>query len=267
MITTYLQGGLGNQMFQIAAAYAQAKKYNDESIFNLNNSHTPHQGENSSKYKGKLLQFNHMDNAYSICPNVFKQPNHSYCEIPYQQNQQLQGYYQSEKFFNNVKTELIDKFRLGLTSYTDKWNTITEDLNKLSRQQKTPIVSVHIRRGDYKKFPGIHDTCSIDYYNKALDIMAEKIGEFNVYFVSDDIKWCKNVFKEKGKFSMYTDEVDDMILMVNCDHNIIANSSFSWWGAYLNTNPNKIVIGPKHWFGPKGPKDQQDIIPKNWIKV
>ena len=69
-----------------------------------------------------------------------------------------------------------------------------------------------------------------------------------------------------GEFSTSMDEIYDLILMVNCDHNIIANSSFSWWGAYLNTNLNKIVIGPHKWFGPRGPQDTQDIIPDNWLK-
>ena len=65
----------------------------------------------------------------------------------------------------------------------------------------------------------------------------------------------------------FNDEIEDLVLMINCEHNIIANSSFSWWGAYLNQNPNKIVVGPKKWFGLQGPKDQQDTIPENWIKI
>lgn len=268
MITTYLQGGLGNQMFQIAVTYAHAKKYNDRPVFNLNNSHTPHQGENISKYKGKLFKLEHMDNIYDLCENVFSQPNYSYCEIPYQPNQQLQGFFQSEKFFLDYKQEIIQIFKEGLIDgYYFKWAEINQDLHKLRKETNKPIVSIHIRRGDYLRFTDIHTPCSVGYYNEAMKIMIEKIGDFHTYFVSDDIEWCRKTFDGHSSFSKYTDEIDDLILMVNCDHNIIANSSFSWWGAYLNDNPNKIVIGPKKWFGPRGSQDQEDIIPSNWIKI
>jgi len=267
MITSYLQGGLGNQMFQLAVAYSHAKKNGDTAVFNLGNSHTPLQGENVSKYKGKLLQFNHMDGVYNTCDNVFVQPSHSYCEIPYRPNQQLQGFYQSEKFFIDDKNELIEKFRSGLKSsdYNDKWVTISNELDTLRKQTNKPIVSIHVRRGDYLKNPDIHPPCSIGYYNDAISTIEEEIGPIHPYFVSDDIEWCRENFE--GTFSNKTDEIDDLMIMVNSDHNIIANSTFSWWGAYLNTNPNNITVGPKRWFGPRGPQDTNDIIPNNWIKI
>ena len=271
MISVYLQGGLGNQMFQIAVAYNHAKKNSDTAVFDINNSHTPHQGQNISKYKNNIFSgFNHMDNVYDMCSNTFSQPGHSYCEIPYKVNQQLQGFYQSEKFFINSKTELVELFRNGLI-YGDKtrnsWIEINNELSDLRKELNKPIVSIHIRRGDYLKFLGIHDPCPVSYYNKAMELMRNKIGDFHAYFISDDIEWCKDVFKGEGNFSKNLDELEDMILMINSDHNIIANSSFSWWGAYLNTNPYKIIIGPEKWFGSMGPQDQQDIIPKNWIKL
>jgi len=269
MITVYLQGGLGNQMFQIASTYSHAKNHGDEAVFNLSNSHTPHQGENSSKYQGNLFRFKNDPNVYNICHRTFTQPGHAYCELPYFPNLQLQGFYQSEKFFINHKQEVIDLFRLGLTSppYNLRWVKISSELESLRKSLNKPIVSIHIRRGDYLKFKGIHDPCSVEYYNEAITLMKEKIGDFHTYFVSDDIEWCKAVFDGRGSFSSHTDELDDLILLVNADHNIIANSSFSWWGAYLNNNPNKIVIGPEKWFGPRGPQDTQDVIPENWIKI
>jgi hypothetical protein len=267
MITSYLQGGLGNQMFQIAAAYSHAKKNNDTAYFNLSNSHTPLQGENVSKYKDNLLQFNHMDNIYEICNKVFSQPSHSYCEIPYEPNQQLHGYYQSEKFFIDDKDELIEKFRLGLTSpqYINKWDTISKELGEIRKQTNKPIVSIHVRRGDYLKNPDIHPPCPINYYNEAISIIESRIGCVCRYFVSDDIEWCKENFS--GTFSDKTDEIDDLMIMVNSDHNVIANSTFSWWGAYLNTNPKNITVGPNKWFGPRGPQDTGDILPEKWNKV
>lgn len=95
--------------------------------------------------------------------------------------------------------------------------------------------------------------------------MKEKIGDFIPIFVSDDKNWCKENFN--GIISPFEDEIEDLILISLSDHNIIANSSFSWWGAYLNENKNKIVIGPKIWFGFAGPQDQDDTIPNNWIKI
>lgn len=87
-------------------------------------------------------------------------------------------------------------------------------------------------------------------------------------FVSDDMNWVKDNFKGDNLiYSPFKDEVMDFTLMTLCDNNIIANSSFSWWGAYMNKNKDKIVIGPKIWFGPNGPQTTQEIIPENWIKV
>lgn len=266
MITTYLQGGLGNQLFQVAVAYAQAKKNFDTAVFDLNNSHTPHQGNNISKYRNNVFcEFNHMDNVYDTCNKVFSQPGHSYCDIPYFNNQQLQGFYQSEKFFLNVKKELVDKLVLGLKSEKEKYDKVKKLLSDLELNYKKPCVSVHIRRGDYIKFPTVHTLCSLDYYKNALSVMTDFIGDFTPIFISDDKRWCEDNFK--GIVSPFDDELEDLILMSNCEHNIIANSSFSWWGAYLNQNRNKIVIGPKKWFGINGPQDQDDTIPKEWIKI
>lgn len=266
MVTTYLQGGLGNQIFQIAVAYAHADKNFDTAVFDLNNSHTPHQGENISKYKNNIFrEFNHMDNVYNTCNKAFSQPGHSYCEIPYFDNQQLQGFYQSEKFFLNVKTDLINKLISGLNSEKEKYDNVKKFLSDLEFHYEKPCVSVHIRRGDYMKFPHVHTLCGLDYYKNALSIMKEKIGDFTPIFISDDKQWCKDNFE--GIVSPFDDELEDLMLMSNCSHNIIANSSFSWWGAYLNQNPNKIVIGPKRWFGPSGPQDQDDTIPDTWFKI
>jgi len=267
MVTSYLQGGLGNQIFQIAAAYAHSNKNFDTAVFDLNNSYTPHQGNNISKYKNNIFsEFNHMDNTYEICDKIFSQPNFSYCDIPYVNNQQLQGFYQSEKFFLNIKKELVNKLISGLKSEKEKYEEVINYTNKLEQHGNFKnIISIHIRRGDYIKFPHVHTLCSLEYYKNALSFMKEKIGDFTPIFISDDKQWCEDNFK--GIVSPFKDELEDLILMSNCKHNIIANSSFSWWGAYLNQNPNKTVIGPKKWFGVGGPQDQEDIIPNDWIKI
>lgn len=267
MITSNLTGGLGNQIFQIASAYAHSMKNNDTACFNFNKSHTPLQGNNVIKYKNTLFkEFCHDDDILNKCVNVYNEKKHSYDSIEYQENQKLCGYFQSEKYFYSCKETIINKLLIGLKSHP-KWLSVTEELNKLKLKTNKPIVSLHVRRGDYLNFPDIHPHCTIDYYNKAIKLLLEQIGEFYLYVISDDIIWCKNNFGNNAIFSHYLDEVEDLILMVNCDHHIISNSTFSWWGAYLNSKKNKIVMSPSLWFGPKGPQDQQDIIPKGWIKI
>ena len=127
------------------------------------------------------------------------------------------------------------------------------------------MTSVHIRRGDYISSPHMtefHTNLSeTDYYQKAMEIIG---GDF--MFISDDIEWCKENFKGDNIFySPFTEELEDLCLMTYCTNNIIANSSFSWWGAYLGFDGK--VIAPNNWFGPKGPKKTQDLIPNNWIKI
>jgi len=265
MVTVYFAGGLGNQLFQVAAAYNLAKQNNDESIFNLNISHTPLQGSEIKKYKNNIFkEFNHSDNI--VFDNVFSQSGHGYEKIPYKKNIELQGFFQSEKFFIENKEEFVEKINIGLKSEKDRYDKVIFWLKNIKKENSNlPIVTLHVRRGDYLRFKNVHTLCSLEYYEDSLNLIKQKIGDFTTIIISDDKDWCKENLK--GIISPFYDEIDDLILMSNSDHNIIANSSFSWWGAYLNKNINKIVIGPKVWFGPGGPQDQDDTIPSTWIKL
>ena len=127
-----------------------------------------------------------------------------------------------------------------------------------------PITSVHVRRGDYINLSNFHTICDIQYFKTAIDI----IGDSYFVFVSDDMEWVKQTFNDNGYiFPAFNDELLDLTLMTLCDNNIISNSSFSWWGAYLNKTDNKRIIAPKKWFGPSGPKDTQDLIPEGWVII
>jgi hypothetical protein len=259
MVTCYFQGGLGNQIFQLVATYNLAKLNNDVPEYNLNESHTPNQGFIISKYKDNIFkEFKHTDQL--TIENIFSQEGHCYKNIHYQPNLQIQGYFQSEKYFIENKNEIINKLLTGLYSYEK-----SKDVFDYVKNFNKPLVSVHIRRGDYLNFSHIHTPCSLEYYENALSTMKEKIGDFIPIFISDDKVWCNENFN--SIISPFDDELMDLTLMTKCDHNIIANSSFSWWGAYLNQNNDKIVIGPKKWFGPGGPQNQEDTIPENWIKI
>ena len=255
MISCKLKGGLGNQLFQISAAHALALKNNDISGFNLNGCYTPLQGNPSTKYKNNILsKINDISEINSS--NVYVEPTFSHNEIPYSNNLVLDGYFQSEKYFKEHKNEIIDLFHF---SYDDR-KTVRDFLIWWGVTDK-PITSVHIRRGDYLSNPDFHPVCELEYYTKAM----KEIGDSYFIFISDDMDWVEKNFRGKNfVHSTFNDEILDLTLMTECDHNIISNSSFSWWGAYLNRNPNKKVIAPKKWFGPKGPQDTQDIIPSDW---
>ena len=127
-----------------------------------------------------------------------------------------------------------------------------------------PITSVHVRRGDYLKHTDVYCLCDVDYYKKSMEL----VGDSFFIFISDDIDWCKehfapliHLFKDISiKFSEGNDELTDLMLMKYCHHHIIANSSFSWWGAWLCINPEKKVIFPPKWFGPACNHDSKDLI-------
>ena len=256
IVTVRLQGGLGNQMFQIATTYAYAQKFNFIPKFDFTKCITVHQGFSSTKYKDTLFKnLISFDYTTTHFINYFKEPHHSFNEIPYYDDHLfLEGYFQSEKYFKKYKKELQELFYLDYTK-------ILFFLESLPKNKD--ITSIHIRRGDYLKFPGIHDICSLEYYKNAMDIMVDN----NFIIVSDDMDWCReNIKGENIYYSPFTDEIEDLLLISSCKNKIIANSSFSWWGAYLSDITSK-VIAPKKWFGVSGPKEQNDIIPSSWIKI
>jgi hypothetical protein len=126
-------------------------------------------------------------------------------------------------------------------------------------------VSMHIRRGDYVEANDFHPVQNIEYYEKALDM----IGDYQKLLIfSDDIEWCKTNLQFRNiNFCDGFSPIEDMMIMSRCSHNIIANSSFSWWAAQLNENEKKKVIAPTKWFGPKLNLETKDIIPETWIKI
>lgn len=176
------------------------------------------------------------------------------------------GFYQTEKYFKDFREELLKDFTLK-----GKLNKKNQEI--LDKINSTESVSIHFRRGDYtkKKFQKTFGTMSNEYYTNAIKTIEEKTGKKLTLFVfSDDIKWVKN----NVKFNFETVYVDvnndkqgyfDLELMKHCKHNVIANSSFSWWGAWLNENPNKIVIAPSRWVTYLD--SNYDIIPENWITI
>ena len=262
MIITKLQGGLANQLFQWAYGRSLSLRYNTPLY--IDNSFYLKTQFGNTKRDFSLSKFPNLD--YTIMPKernislwsnekekvrlVDLNDDFNYKELNYDETSHyyLNGYWQSEKYF----IEYSDDIRQQLKP-------------NISLDIEPDSVSLHIRRTDYVTSNGFHPVQSMDFYKNALDI----IGDYNkLYIFSDDIKWCKeNLRFDNMVFVEGNEDVVDLWSMSLCDNNIIANSSFSWWGAWLNNNKDKKVIGPKNWFGQQANLNTSDIIPESWVKI
>ncbi|MDO8927293.1 MAG: alpha-1,2-fucosyltransferase [Sideroxyarcus sp.] len=178
----------------------------------------------------------------------------------------LVGYWQSEKYFQNEAAAIHADFTFKLPlSGPNK-----ELADKISLEN---AVSLHVRRGDYANNPittATHGLCSIEYYQAAISHIAEKVESPHFYIFSDDVNWVKENLKINFPchyvgHNQGAESYNDMRLMSLCRHHIIANSSFSWWGAWLNRNPNKIVVAPKKWFA--NTNSTRDLFPQGWVTL
>lgn len=171
------------------------------------------------------------------------------------------GYWQAENYFRNIRKTILGKYT---------FTNIDTELDARLNNQKT-YCSVHIRRGDYLNNPALYmDICTEEYYREAIKYIHERFPQCIFFFFSDDMTWVKEkfrvdngIYQRAEDYSHYEDWYD-MYLMSKCTHNIVANSSFSWWGAWLNTNQDKIVIAPKTWANGFPAKD---IYPPEWIRI
>jgi Glycosyl transferase family 11 len=250
-----LNGKFGNHLFLIASTIGIA--INNELTFGFP------EWKNNKYFVQKLP---------GLAPGqgtIIREQNFDYHPIAVPKNTftYLEGYFQSEKYFNTPQaTETVRKYFTFKDEYV---NPVKDILNGLTGS----TCSIHVRRGDYLNYPDIHVQQPEDYwYNAQLKI--ESMTSTNIYIVmSDDIEWCKankHLFTKTGKkvlFMQGRNDIDDFIMMTLCNNNIITNSTFSWWGAWLNANINKVVIMPKQWFGLRGPSEGKDLQAEGWFKV
>ena len=254
MITVKLQGGLGNQLFQISAAYALAIENNDELVLDPNNHFLPLQGRNVSHYRDTILRKINFEENLKI-DTTYHEPNFSFNPIDYVKGQMLVGFLQSEKYFKKYADEIRELFAIDdvtLLYIKEKHGKILQDLNS---------VSIHVRRGDYLKLQNVHPVCDSKYYGSSI---KEFSPSSTFYVFSDDVEWCQETFKHKRFKIIDENDIISLYLMSMCKDNIIANSSFSWWGAWLNRNDNKKVIAPQRWFGDMSNNATKDLIPSEW---
>ena len=245
-------GRLGNQMFQ----YALLKSISEKTGF------VPKIPKGNYDILNLNLDCEYLDDNF-IPKTIYQEPYFHYCDDVFNNDDvDFEGYFQSYKYFYNIRQKLYQEFSFKKNIY----KTSNSILNPLSKG-KDFLVSIHVRRGDYLKYPTTHPTCSLSYYNECIDFFR-KLGKCKFIIFSDDLFWCQSNLKGDDLFYHRTsNQFIDMCSMISCDHNIIANSSFSWWGAYLNQNPHKIVKYPKAWFGKDGPQDYFDLCPTEWQGV
>jgi hypothetical protein len=229
-------GWLGNQMFQYATTFAASQReevlcsfpQNDPNLF-------------------ELFTLSALKNDGIQGQMIYKEPHFHYAPIPHSKILLLHGYFQSEKYFVDYKDELKAEFTLRNPKYPKK---LDDD-----------YIGIHVRRGDYLNHPTIHPTCSMDYYEEALSLLPDR----PVKIFSDDHEWCAENFKGSRFEISQRNFIEDFELLSKCNYQIIANSSFSWWAAWLSDS--KKVIAPSEWFGFNGPGSAKDIVPSNWSKL
>jgi len=285
MIIVKLHGGLGNQLFQYSLGRNLAIKNKTQLKLDLRTFETYKLHKFSLKFFNisaeiafsseirKYKRYNHTikdkifnyfnrnpekitkELNFNFIPEILNSPDNTY----------LEGYWQSEKYFRDSATVIKDEITLK-----PEFSQQGEDV--LGLIKTTNSISLHIRRADYitnEKTFMVHGACSTEYYQNAVEKL-QTVDDKNLFIFSDDILWAKenirlpfpSYFVDHGADKNYL----DLYLMSQCRHNIIANSSFSWWGAWLNNNPDKIVIAPKNWFNDQT-RDDRDLLPQTWIKL
>ena len=289
MIIVKLIGGLGNQLFQYALGRNLAQKKNTElkldisgfEEYKLHKYGLHHYNiieniatqEDIQRFKPTQRQFfSYVTNKISkrILPwykqKYIIEPDISYNSdiLKIAGDAYIEGYWQSEKYFAEISGIIMNEF------------SVKNEPDELNREMLTIInstnsVSLHIRRGDYvsnRKTMEFHGVLGIDYYKRALNFMEEKVKNPLIFIFSDDIPWAKDNLKTDLPLHFINHNrvernFEDLRLMSNCKHNIIANSSFSWWGAWLNKFPNKHVCAPGNWFN-SSENNTKDLIPASW---
>ena len=292
MIITKLKGGLGNQMFQYATGLASAlenkttqkidlKSYNNATrdtprkfalnVFSITSpvavseeiKKVKNQDGPISKYLTLIKQKVFKQYYLDFHPEFLKTAGE---KLGQKKDVYLDGSFQSEKNFIDYTEQIRQEFNFKKEIFNEQVKQLAELI------QKENSVSIHIRRGDYaydKKTNKYHGTCPVEYYEEAIKLIKEKVLNPIFYVFTDDGKWTDENFKIIPHTNISKKQLKDyeeMFLMTQCKHNIIANSSFSWWGAWLNKNSDKIVVAPKKWVNKK-PNPHPNIIPATWIKI
>jgi hypothetical protein len=251
MVTCVLKGRRGNQYFIAAAAIAYALKHDLDL-------HIPDHTLDDQAWPPLITDMVNPD--FKERPVVtLKEEHFNYRKLPFDDSWRfanicLDGYYQSYKYFEGYRKEILSAFRLQ-ESTREGWT------------------GIHVRRGDYLKYPTMHPVVTARYIREAVELMP---GRQKFMICSDDMAWCKKYLdgllfgKRYFEYAEGGSEWDDLVSLMRCEHLIISNSTFGWWAAWANSNPSKIVITPgaAKWFGVDySHMDTSDLIPREWIQL
>jgi len=293
MVIAQITGGLGNQLFQYAAAKALSIHHQVPLLLEISSFYRKELPELEVPRDFELFNFNGIAEkiispeelstlidlkkasvlSRMLIPaykkDIYTEPHYHFDKNFFKSKKKvfLKGGWQSEKYFKLYAKEIRNNLHLK--------NALVERvIEKANALKIENSVAVHVRRGDYLRKKIIyewHGVMEKDYYAKAFEALDSKTKNLKVYYFTDDADWVlKNLLPlQKGEIvsgNITQTHYEDLYLMSHCRNNIIANSSFSWWGAWLNSYPGKIVMAPKKWFD-KGFKDTQDVIPSEWIKI
>jgi hypothetical protein len=284
MIIVKITGGLGNQMFQYAAGRRLSllhqvplkldlREYAGPTHrkFDLDAFHVqyePATEDDIRRYAKNNFLFRLRNRIVPVPYRRFYRERFFHYDRKFEKypsDVYLKGYWQSEKYFKSIEPVIRREFTMK--------NEFIEHVSAISEKiQQENSVAVHIRKGDYQSPEALkmHGILPAAYYWEAIGMIKSKISNPAYYLFSDDEGWAKNFLQSENIVRISgvhsRTRFEDFFLMSQCRHNIIANSSFSWWAAWLNKNPGKIVMAPQKWFN-KGPKDTQDLIPEGWILI
>lgn len=251
MVTCKFNGRLGNNLFQVATVIALSKELG----VNFTLPHTTWAGHRGNR-EVDLSMFEYEFSRQDIeMPNSYSEIDFNYNKIDCIDNLCISGFYQSWKYFDNVKKELISKYFTPSKSVIDGLKKYDISNNALG---------ISVRRGDYLMLQGNHCVLSVDYYQNVINEYFQNNID-SIYVFSDDLEWCYDVFGDSVYY--VNDNVGtQLFLMSKMKHLILSNSTFAWWGAYLNQNDG-LIIAPDPWFGPDySDKNTSDLYCKNWIR-
>lgn len=285
MIIVKLCGGLGNQLFQYALGRHLAGLNQTELQFDASLLDKPHDWtyrkyglgafnikatqateveirqmtgcfrfSKWSRVLGLTSKRHFIEPHFHFCPSILKLKGSFY----------LDGYWQSEKYFSDIAAHIREELTPTFT--------LSKSLESIIKQiAEVNSISIHIRRGDYLKVSKANrylKPCDTTYYQKAIDCIAKKMDKPTFFVFSDDMAWVKQNLKLPFPTHYIEGNTpqEDLLLMASCQHHIIANSTFGWWGAWLNPDPYKIVIAPQQWFATER-FNTQDLLPDTWIRL
>jgi hypothetical protein len=254
-ITCQLRGRTGNMMFEIAHAYAKSIEYNRQLVVPNSESSSGHLEKNLFRKLDFSIKYSNQDSYAKVVDAPF-----NYEEVkPYNDIPTIfRGYYQSEKYFKKYNQVVKDL-------YSPPNDFVSKALKDFPFLGNSTVGAINVRRGDYLTMPKYHPVISSDYINEAIKHLpkCEKI-----LVLSDGISWCReNIKLDNLIFVENYWDCEGIWLLSLCDHFIISNSTFSWWGAYLSRNENKKVVAPDTWFGPEIREKTDDIYCDNWVKI